>query len=86
MNGEVGSGTVELKSAFTYNGVAYTCESGLQTWTVMRVGLSTSAPSRSAAVRFFVGLLALGCRYQPGQRLSWQAPSSSGGLRGCLAR
>jgi hypothetical protein len=38
MNGEVGSGSIELKSAFTYNGVAYTCGSGLQTWTVARVG------------------------------------------------
>jgi hypothetical protein len=38
MDGEVGSGTLELKSAFTYNGVAYTCGSGLQTWTVAKVG------------------------------------------------
>ena len=36
MTGQVGSGSLEVKDAFTYNGTAYTCGSGLQTWTVTR--------------------------------------------------
>jgi hypothetical protein len=38
MNGQAGSGSLELKNAFTSNGVAYTCGSGLQTWTVTKTG------------------------------------------------
>ncbi len=38
MNGQSGSGSLELKDAFTYNGVSYSCGSGLQTWTVTRTG------------------------------------------------
>jgi hypothetical protein len=38
MGGPVGSGSLELKTAFTGNGTSYTCGSGLQTWTVMRTG------------------------------------------------
>jgi hypothetical protein len=37
MNGQAGSGSIEVKNAFTYNGTAYTCGSGLQTWTVTKV-------------------------------------------------
>ena len=38
MNRKVGSGSIEVKNAFTWNGTAYTCGSGLQTWTVTRTG------------------------------------------------
>jgi hypothetical protein len=38
MSGQAGSGSLELKTAFVANGVAYSCGSGFQTWTVIRVG------------------------------------------------
>jgi len=38
MTGQVGSGSLEVKDAFTSNGTAYTCGTGLQTWTVVRTG------------------------------------------------
>jgi hypothetical protein len=38
MSGQVGSGSLERKNAFSSNGIAYTCGSGLQTWTVTRTG------------------------------------------------
>jgi hypothetical protein len=38
MNGQAGIGSLELKTTFVANGVAYSCGSGLQTWTVTRVG------------------------------------------------
>ncbi len=38
MSGPVGTGSLEMKNAFTENGTAYSCGSGLQTWTVTRIG------------------------------------------------
>jgi hypothetical protein len=37
MSGQAGSGSLEFNIAFTGNGVAYTCGSGLQTWAVMKI-------------------------------------------------
>ena len=36
MAGPVGTGSLEMKTEFNGNGVAYTCGSGLQTWTVTK--------------------------------------------------
>jgi hypothetical protein len=36
--GATASGTLEDKTSFTYNGVAYSCGSGQQTWTASRTG------------------------------------------------
>jgi len=39
MGGPAGTGSLETKQhSFTWHGTAYACGSGLQTWTVMRVG------------------------------------------------
>jgi hypothetical protein len=38
MAGPVGSGSLEMKTAFSGNGISYSCGSGLQTWTVTRTG------------------------------------------------
>lgn len=44
MNGQAGSGSLELKTTFVADGVAYSCGSGLQTWTVTRIGSALPAP------------------------------------------
>lgn len=38
MSGQAGSGSLEKTLAYSANGVGYTCGSGLQTWTVTRIG------------------------------------------------
>jgi hypothetical protein len=38
LTGATASGTLEDKTSFTYNGVAYSCGSGQQTWTASRTG------------------------------------------------
>ena len=38
LSGAVGVGSLELSSSFSANGFAYSCGSGLQTWTVTRTG------------------------------------------------
>jgi hypothetical protein len=37
-NGPTATGTLEDNFAFTYSGIAFTCGSGLQTWTVTKTG------------------------------------------------
>jgi hypothetical protein len=38
MTGSTAAGTLEENTSFTADGVAYSCGSGLQTWTVSRTG------------------------------------------------
>jgi hypothetical protein len=37
LSGAVGTGNLQLSVTFTYHGMAYSCGSGLQTWSVTRV-------------------------------------------------